>query len=513
MKKKCREPDSTCNALLYRFVFKGIYASYVVFLLCASFVLSGVHVVFANEADLIVPEESPPLSVEEFIATEQTPPSEVVEDFAVTDDPVAPDEAEAAEPETIEQELPTSNEEVSDVVVPEEIEDTVSSVDDTTPPQSDIGGEILPDEVVDTASSTATSTVEVETPLMVETNSDNFYQFNKDECVRVEDGSFYCGEVEESDASEVLADSLFSAPDSGGDLEIFLRYDGEETQVSHNDEDDAAPYYDAKSHTIVWHRLINDRYQIVVYDIEEASESILTSTKVNNMEPSRYGNKIAWQRWVDSNWEIIFYDGNEEKQISNSITHDVAPLVYENYVLWNSTSIEAGQQIVMYDISSGDLTYIKDADGAAVQNPRMVLVYETAHANGDVITKGFDLQSQEVVPLGALPREVPTEIPESDQTGETRALIQGKSSGKDSEIVELDLTNGTTSASGPAPEPTATSSTAEVIAVPVTQVTVTEPVDLVIPQYVATSSSETPPRIPEAISDIVIPAFSSSDTE
>jgi hypothetical protein len=59
-------------------------------------------------------------------------------------------------------------------------------------------------------------------------------------------------------------------------------------------------------------------------------------------------------------------------------------------------------------------------------------VYE----NGDVVTRGVDLKTGEIVSLEATPAELPEDIPESESTGETRALITSKPSQKegDSEV-------------------------------------------------------------------------------
>jgi len=219
---------------------------------------------------------------------------------------------------------------------------------------------------------------------------------------------------------------LIAAPDSDGDLEIYLQRSGVSTQLTNNLVDDAAPYYDQYSDTIVWHRLINDRYQIMSYDIESATETQVTAGETNNMEPARHGEYIVWQRWVDTNWEIILFDGTREQQITKSVAHDIAPHMRGSLVIWNTRFDDGRQQLQTYDISERTYTVIKDADGVTVSNPRMVVMYEAMYANGDVITKGFDLVSGESVPLEALPRQLPDSLPSSEPTGEVRALIQQK---------------------------------------------------------------------------------------
>ena len=52
------------------------------------------------------------------------------------------------------------------------------------------------------------------------------------------------------------------------------------------------------------------------------------------------------------------------------------------------------------------------------------------------MTRGFDPKTGASLALGAEPVEVPDEIPDSDSTGETRALVQNKSSKEEFEDTE-----------------------------------------------------------------------------
>lgn len=262
-------------------------------------------------------------------------------------------------------------------------------------------------------------------------NDRNMYQFSKDECVEVEDGAFYCGEKKDSKKNE--ENRLYADIDVDGDREIFLERDGQTTQITHNRLDDAAPYYDPKSESIVWHRQIDERYQIMSFDLKTGVEEQITNSRQNSMEPSRSGKYTAWQEWEGNDWDIMLYDTKSISQISTSPEHDVAPIVYDNFVVWN-TILENEPHIALYDIESGEREYIKDTEGSAIQNPRMMLVYDSTHENGDTITKGYDMKTKQVIPLATLPAELPNEIPDSDQTGETRALIQNKANSKDDEL-------------------------------------------------------------------------------
>ena len=79
----------------------------------------------------------------------------------------------------------------------------------------------------------------------------------------------------------------------------------------------------------------------------------------------------------------------------------------------------------------------------------MVFIYDSLHPNGDVVTKGFDMITREFIDLGAVPKSLPDELPASDSTGETRALIQSKPTVK-SEIEDLTNASSTPTA-GPDP--------------------------------------------------------------
>ena len=278
----------------------------------------------------------------------------------------------------------------------------------------------IPDEVVTEVIATATEN----TVAISNVFSDATMQFNKSDCVTVEDGSFYCQTKKEE--TEATADGLFAIQDIDGDLEIYLRKNGELMQLTFNTVDDAAPYFDSSSNSIVWHRLINDRYQIISYDIDSKAEVQLTAEPVNNMEPSRSGSNTVWQRWNNDNWDIVLYDGSETKFITDSGMHDIAPKIKGDLVMWNRLHPDQTQTIELYDIVTKELTTISDTEGGAVSNPRMVLVYETEFENGDIITKGYDVETGEITPITSKAAEIPDELPEPDATGETRALLSVK---------------------------------------------------------------------------------------
>ena len=331
-------------------------------------------------------------------------------------------------------------------------------------------------------------------------NSDQAIAFNRNECTEVSDGSFYCQKVSEED---VLQDALFAAPDNTGDMEIYVVQDGVETKLTDNVLEDSSPYFDSRSDTIVWHRLINDRYQIISYDIDAQEETQLTDTRVNNMEPTKSGKYTVWQRWVTNNWEIVLFDGETETQLTDSQKHDIAPNIYGDMIIWNVRSNDGTQSLMTYEISTQTFNQIADTEGVAVANPRMLVTYEAQYQNGDSVLKGFDLATGEIVPIEHLPRELPTNLPEPDATGEIRALPTGTTDEEEQEQQEPEPNDDPVS-------PTASSTS--VVTVSTTTVEVSPDLDLrPVGQPLATTTDLVVEQA--AIPDVVIPAFEATTTE
>jgi len=359
---------------------------------------------------------------------------------------------------------------------------------------------------------TASSTIDTSVAVLT-VHSDSLVQFDKSDCVAVADGSFYC----QPKKTEPLKaeDGLFSYPDSDGDLEIFFQRNSELNQITYNTVDDGAPSYDSVSNTIVWHRQISERYQIMSYDVASAVETQLTSDTVNNMEPTRVGQYTAWQRWSGDNWDIVLFDGKQTTILTTTLEHDIAPHIRGSLVVWNRISRDQAQTIEIYNIQTGEYTTIQDSEGGVISNPRMVLVYESSFENGDVVTKGYDMMTGEISDLAATPASVPDEIPPPDDTGETRALIQGKLPTKE----DLEQSSSTTPKIGSNPEPEpdpmieSVSSTTLVVAsssVPATitpeETTSTSTADMTLDMVVVPANTE-------AEFNLVIPPFSATSTE
>lgn len=366
----------------------------------------------------------------------------------------------------------------------------------------------------DTETSTSTATSTGETIFVSNVQTDNTLAFGKNECTEVADGSYYCQKLSLENLPE---DALFAAPDSTGDMEIFVVQEGIERKVTDNTVDDASPYYDARSETLVWHRLIQDRYQIISYDIDSGEETTLTDTKVNNMEPTRSGRYTVWQRWVKNNWEIILFDGENEQQLTDSAQHDIAPHIHGDLIIWNVRSSDGTESLMTYNIVSENYNEIDDPDGVSVANPRMLVMYEAQYQNEDTVMKGFDIVTGEIVPIESLPRELPEEIPSPETTGEVRALPTNPQTEQEIVIIEdpdsdpdgdLDIASNDSADLDLATSTATTTDTTHNIGTTTTSDLDLRPVD-------SDDSTTTTDRIVEqaTIPDVVIPEFDATTTD
>ena len=296
------------------------------------------------------------------------------------------------------------------------------------------------------------------------TNNSNRHQFAESECVVVEDGAFYC--VKDQETVSIEVDTAYVDTDADGDREIYLKRDRSDLQLTNNTYEDAAPYYDAESGVVVFHRLIGGRYQIIVYDLERRTESQLTDTPENNMQPTAADGYVVWQRWRGGDWEIALFDGSTTTIITDNSYHDVAPSIRNGYVIWSTLNSGTEKMLSVYDLTTGRSSLINDPEGGHVENPRFVLVYDTTFENGDVITKQYDPVTGNISPLGSKPAPLPTDLPEPEPGGETRAIVRNKSS--DPEDITPEPTDrragrggGSTAASTTASTTTTATSTVE----------------------------------------------------
>ncbi len=429
------------------FIYRVVYGSRCIalatlVLLCA-FLLQPVHRAFANESE---PTDAGVLFLEGVLSDEESiaiPDPDMAEVLSPTTESI-PDvsevtsSADVADTETtdiIEPEPVFGGDATTDIVEPEPISGGDATTTETAATTSDIVFDSEMEELTPSDFAAATTTVDPEAtssdaqPAVFTVESDTHVSFNKDDCTVVSDGSYYCKAAEES-ALQDRPDGFYSLPDADGDLEIYLQQDTDLRQITHNTVDDASPHFDENSNTLVWHRSVQDRFQIFSLDFETGNETQLTVGDVNNMEPHRTGAYTVWQHW-NGNWDIVLHDGKETINVSNNEAQDISPSIRNGLVIWQRTTDEGDRTLELYTIKTGERTTIHDTDGGAISNPRMVVVYESMQANGDVLTKGYDLITGEIISLDQTAPVLPDTIPDPDDIGETRALIQGKTSSRE----------------------------------------------------------------------------------
>ncbi len=388
-----------------------------------------------------------------------------------------------------------------------EQEETPAAPSDETPTEEDQEVTAEEDDSFETETEAATEATTTEA-VHVEHNA-NAYEFDTKECASVGDGAYYCSSTE--NAAAFTEDGVFAAPDADGDMEIFVRLNGEETQLTSNLIDDNAPYYDALSDRIVWHANYNDRYQIMSYNMRTNEEVRLTNTRYNNMEPVAYGDITMYQAWIDNNWEIMYDDGTELRRLTDNTQQDVSPSIRGGYIVWQSQFAD-GWQVAVYDQKTEHIEYVKSDGNAKVENPRFVLVYDSTNDEGDVQTLGYDFDNGQAFMLNSIPADLPDELPDPDQTGETRALIQNKNSPKNGEIEELEPLPqgmGTGTSTDPIADSTLDLTASSTLEAPATSTPDIAVADLIVSTATTTAETEDVSHIP----DVIIPPALSTSTE
>jgi hypothetical protein len=312
---------------------------------------------------------------------------------------------------------------------------------DTGTPQGTVDdfvdGTVIERGVTDLVGTVVNDAVTLARQLVTE---ENFYQFSRQSCVAVGDGTYHCTTKERGNINQDT--TVFAKSGENGNMEIFMRTTkGELLQLTDNEYDDTSPDIDAASMRVVWQRMIDGRYQIISYDLRERKETQLTFSRTNSMEPKVSRSGIVWQEWDGNDWEIMYFDGKFMNQITDNDVQDVTPTIEDGYILW---SVLGGltPEAKVYTIATEQTMTITGHDGGAVANPRFVLVYDTKFDNGDVITQGFDPVTGLATPISAKPAEKPFDIPEPDPVGEIRALLQNKSNQKDAEVVTVPVADG-----------------------------------------------------------------------
>lgn len=390
------------------------------------------------------PVETPP--VEEVIPSTSEETQSPTDELDGTQEEVTPEvnsEEENTEEEIVEENSSVEEEIIEDdieVVVDEESvedeevieEDTeespeeIMSEDDAAPLDEDISSstesDALPESILDTEdNAVGEAPLETEETLIEEdqttttesknlTTSASQYVFNSADCIVVRSGEFYCisgsEEGTKSSSSKSTDAVAFAKNDSDGDLEIYLKYNGETIKVTNNTVDDDAPVYDPDSQLLVWHTQINDRYQIMAFDPIGRTTYRVTSNDTNNAHPFIHGNVVAWQAWEDDNWEIFYAElpagligSSTPARITHTSDHDMFPKVYKHFITWQSR-VQNEWKSYAYDMVSGTITYLGQGTDGSIESARVVLLVEKRNAQGNVETVGYELESGEAIALG-----------------------------------------------------------------------------------------------------------------
>lgn len=357
-----------------------------------------------------------------------------------------------AEDVVLEEVVPDTPTEVQEEIPAEELpEPTTETEEDTSEPPQELPPD-EPEEIVPTEDDQDTESIDTEGEIIEETideppvesvveaqylvTEENFYQFSKNACVLVGDGAFHCSTNAKSDLDSQAV--VYAEQGASGNMEIFLKTSrGTVKQITENAFDDTAPHYDPESMRVVWQRLIDGRFQIIIYDIMEEKETQLTFSKTNNMEPKVSEVGIVWQAWDNEDWEIMYFDGGYTEQLTDNESQDVAPVIQDGYVLWSILGT-SDQEARVYSLDTKETISITGHDGGSITNPRFVLVYDTEFENGDTITQSFDPATGLSEPIASRPAPEPIDIPENDPTGEIRALLnQGKNQKDETDFGDL----------------------------------------------------------------------------
>ena len=363
---------------------------------------------------------------------------------------VVPDESEVDGASTSTASQDISEDDVQNVAsttdAVEDIVQTPEQITDTETPQEIVNEEPADESEVVEEMKVQEESEQVETtdepvenePIQLLTNDQNRYQFGDSECVSVGEGAFYCSKITDTHAQDV--DGVYAESDADGDREIFLRKGGAIIKITDNLFEDAAPSYDTTTDEIVFHRLIEGRYQIIRYSLDTKEETQLTASRENSMEPVQVDGVVVWQQWVTDNWEIALLESGDVTVITGNGQHDVAPTIRDGYVMWHTTDASGEKLLSVYEIATGISSSVSDPDGGHVENPRFVLVYDTTFDNGDVVTKEYDPKTGEVRPIGTNPSvPLPAELPPPDGMDETSALLNIKTSSRDEGVEDFDV--------------------------------------------------------------------------
>ena len=246
--------------------------------------------------------------------------------------------------------------------------------------------------------------------------------FKDNECTETDDGGYYCisKNLGSTTTAPVLSPRVYSEVLANG-KEIYYEDVNGKVQITQNEYDDDAPSYDERNGIILWHALINGRYQIMSFERNSSSTGIrqLTNTSYNNTNPYVSGKGAVWQGWVNDNWEIFYVKdvtapSFEIRQITSISQNDMFPNLSEKFITWQSF-FEETWHVFVYDIETGETSQITKTINGKYENPRFALLFEKRDENGMVQTIGYDIASGKEIPIshGNSPSS-PLSLPQAD---------------------------------------------------------------------------------------------------
>ncbi len=244
-------------------------------------------------------------------------------------------------------------------------------------------------------------------------------------CLTFDDGSYFCVNPGEATGTYAAPAPYFKAyatkdPQKGNE-EIFIQEGGRVTQITRTNYDNIQPVWNKDASLVAWQGMMNDRWQIFLYDRATGATHVLSSGDVNNINPTIEGRRVAWQGW-DNNWEIYLATPSSTDWSTEEITHDpwanIEPQLAGGLLAWQSYQNNSWQ-IFVDDLASGAVSQVS-AGGGANTNPHFLLTWNNEE-NGKTQAFQYDVSSGEVSPLGAPPVPTPASLPPapSDQNNAT----------------------------------------------------------------------------------------------
>ena len=119
---------------------------------------------------------------------------------------------------------------------------------------------------------------------------------------------------------------------------------------------------------VAWEGLIDGSSQIFLYDVLTGAETQIT-TKGNNQTPFIFQNTITWQTWDGDDWQIRYYDGLNVRQITGGSTSSVYASTNGQQILYAEQLDTDLWKAQSYDISTGDVTTIREGDTVSTAYP------------------------------------------------------------------------------------------------------------------------------------------------